>query len=144
LAALIVSVHPSFSGLNYDSTLNLLHENALGRSTIIWREFERPQRTASVILKLSDRRRFAVTSRSHLSLFLVLLRGELKIFLVRDVFNCTFTDFLCNPIRRTDMLLVDNELQHLALSKIVGKVPYKVRRGFATYHFVVGEPVPYL
>jgi hypothetical protein len=41
-------------------------------------------------------------------------------------------------------LLVDNELQHLALSKIVGKVPYKVRRVIATYHFVVGEPVPYL
>ena len=39
---------------------------------------------------------------------------------------------------------VDNELQHLALSKIVGKVPNKAQRGFSTYHFVVGEPVPYL
>jgi hypothetical protein len=81
---------------------------------------------ASVVLKRSERRRFAVTSRIHLSLFLVLLRGELKIFPARDVFNCTFTGFLCNSIRRTDTLLVDNELQHLALSKIVGKVPYKV------------------
>jgi hypothetical protein len=78
-----------------------------------------------------------------LSLFLVLLRGELKIFLVRDVFNCTFAGFLCNPIRRTDTLLVDNELKHLALSKIDGKVPYKVLRGYANYNFVVGEPVPY-
>ena len=85
-----------------------------------------------------------VTSRSHLSLYLLLLLGKLKIFLVRDVFNCTFTGFLCNPIRRTESLSVDYELQHLALSKIVGKVPYKIRRGFATYHFVVGEPVPYL
>ena len=85
-----------------------------------------------------------VTSRNNLSLYLVLILGKLKIFLVRDVFNCTFTGFLCNPISRTDPLSVDNELQHLAMSKIVGKVPYKVRCGFATYHFVVGEPVPYL
>jgi hypothetical protein len=88
----------------------MLHENALGRSTIIWREFEGPQRTASVILKRLDRRRFAVTSHSHFSLFLVLLRGELKIFLVHDVFNCSFTGFLCTPIRRTDTMLVNYEL----------------------------------
>jgi hypothetical protein len=28
----MVSVHPSSSGLSYDSTLNMLHENALGLS----------------------------------------------------------------------------------------------------------------
>jgi hypothetical protein len=103
----------------------MLHENALGRSTIIRREFEGLQRTARVILKQSDRQRSAVTSRNHLSLYLILLRGELKIFLVLDVLNCTFTGFLYHPIRRTDTLSVDNrdELHHLALSNIVGKVP---------------------
>ena len=93
-------------------------------------------------------RRFAVSAKSHLSLYLVLLRGELKIFLVRDVFNSTFTGFLCTPIGRTDTMSVDDELQHLALSKIVGKVPYKIRRGFRTWGArVLGErrgPVPYL
>jgi hypothetical protein len=85
-AALIVSLHPSFSGPSYDSTLNMLHKNALGLSTIDWREFkdiiQSPKRTARVILKRSDMRRFAVSAKSHLSLFLVLLpsRGELKIF----------------------------------------------------------------
>ena len=136
-AELIVSVHPSSSGLIYDSTLNMLHKNALGLSTIVWREFKEriqsPKRTARVILKRSDMRRFAVSAKSHLSLYLVLLRGELKIFLVRDVFNSTFTGFLCTPIGRTDTMSVDDELQHLALSKIVGKVPYNVRRGFATW-----------
>jgi len=131
----------------------MLHENALGLSTIIWREFKEriqsPKRTARVILKRSDMRRFAVSAKSHLSLYLVLLRGELKIFLVRDVFNSTFTGFLCTPIRHTDtMSVVDDELQHLALSKIVGKVPYKIRRGFRTWGArVLGErrgPVPYL
>ena len=47
-------------------------------------------------------------------------------------------------------MLVDDELQHLALSKILGnlKVPYKIRRGFRTWGArVLGErrgPVPYL
>jgi hypothetical protein len=103
--------------------------------------------TARVILKRSDGRRFAVTSRSHLSLYLVLLRGELKIFLVRDVFNRTFTGFLCNPIHRTDTMSIDNELQHLAPSKIVGKVPYKIRRGFRTWRaraLTLTSRVPYL
>ena len=53
-AALIVSLHPSSSGLSYDSTLNMLHKNALGLSTIVWREFKEriqsPKRTARVIL----------------------------------------------------------------------------------------------
>jgi hypothetical protein len=93
-------------------------------------------------------RRFAVSAKSHSSPYLVLLRGELKIFLVRDVFNSTFTGFLCNPIRRTDTMSVDDELQHLALSKIVGKVPYKIRRGLRTWEArVLSErrgPVPYL
>ena len=93
-------------------------------------------------------RRFAVSAKSHLSLYLVLLRGELKIFLVRDVFNSTFTGFLCTPIGRTDTMSVDDELQHLALSRIVGKVPYKIRSGFRTWGArVLGErrgPVPYL
>ena len=130
----------------------MLHENALGLSTIVWREFKEriqsPKRTARVILKRSDMRRFAVSAKSHLSLYLVLLRGELKFFLVRDVFNSTFTGFLCTPIRHTDTMSVDDELQHLALSKIVGKVPYKIRRGFRTWGArVLGErrgPVPYL
>jgi hypothetical protein len=122
----------------------MLHENTLRLSTIVWREFEGQQRMARVILKRSDRRRFAVTSRSHLPFYLVLCLGEIKIFLALNVFNCTFAGFLCNQIRPTDSMSVDNELQHLALSKIVGKVPYKVQCGFATYHFVVGEPVPYL
>jgi hypothetical protein len=78
-------------------------------------------------------RRFAVSAKSHLSLYLVLLRGELNIFLVRDVFNSTFTGFLCTPIGRTDTMSVDDELQYLALSKIVGKVPDKIRRGFRTW-----------
>jgi hypothetical protein len=130
----------------------MLHENALGLSTIVWREFKEriqsPKRTARVILKRSDMRRFAVSSKSRLSLYLVLLRGELKIFLVRDVFNSTFTGFLCTPIRHIDTMSVDDELQHLALSKIVGKVPYKIRRGFGTWGArVLGErrgPVPSL
>ena len=127
----------------------MLHENALGLSRILWRQSDDPQSAAQVILERSDRRKFGVKSRSPLSLYLVLLRGTLKMFLVRDVFNRTFTGFLCNPIRRTESLSVDYELQHLALSKIVGKVPYKVQtqRGLQTrdvYHFVVGEPVPYL
>jgi hypothetical protein len=78
-------------------------------------------------------RRFAVSAKSHLFLYLVLLRGELKNFLVRNVFNSTFTGFLCAPIGRTDTMSVDDELQHLALSKIVGKVPYKIRSGFRTW-----------
>jgi hypothetical protein len=130
----------------------MLHKNALGLSTIVWREFKEiiqsPKRTARVILKRSDMRRFAVSAKSHLSLYLVLLRGELKIFLVRNIFKSTFTGFLCTPIGRTDTMSVDDELQHLALSKIVGKVPYKIRRGFMTWGaHVLGErrgPVPYL
>jgi hypothetical protein len=130
----------------------MLHENALGLSTIVWRDIkERIQstkRTTRVKLKRSDMRKFAVSAKSHLSLYLVLFRGELKVFLVCDVFNSTFTVFLCNLIRRTDTMSVDDELQHLSLSKIVGKVPYKIRRGFRTWGSrVLGErrgPVPYL
>ena len=44
---------------------------------------------------------------------------------------------------------IDNELQHLALSKIVasGKVPYKIRRGFRTWRaraLTLTSRVPYL
>jgi hypothetical protein len=99
-------------------------------------------------LKRSDMRRFAVSAKSHLSLYLVLLRGEPKIFLVSDIFNSIFTGFLCSPIRRTDTMSVDDDLQHLALPKIVGKVPYKIRRGFMIWGArILGErrgPVPYL
>jgi hypothetical protein len=69
-------------------------------------------------LKPSDGLTFTVTSHSHLSLHLLLFQGEFEIFLVCDVFNSTFTSFLCNPIRRTNTMSVDNELQHLTLSKI--------------------------
>ncbi len=79
-AALIASLHtPSSSELNYDSTLHILRENALGLSTIDRREFESPLSTAKVILKRSDGRKFRVTARSPLSLYLVLLRGELNV-----------------------------------------------------------------
>jgi 5-formaminoimidazole-4-carboxamide-1-beta-D-ribofuranosyl 5'-monophosphate synthetase len=112
----------------------MLHENALGLSTIVWREFkeriQNPKRTARVILKRSDMLRFVVSAKSHFSLYLVMLRGELEIFLVSYVFKSTFTGFLRNPIRRTDTMSVNDELQHLALSKIVGKVPDKIRRRF--------------
>jgi hypothetical protein len=65
-AALIASLHtPSSSELNYDSTLHILCENALGLSTIDWREFESPLRTAKVILKRSDGRKFRFTARSQ-------------------------------------------------------------------------------
>jgi hypothetical protein len=113
-------------------------------------ENSKPEENGESNLKRSDMGRFAVSAKSHLSLYLVLLRGELKKFLVRDVFNSTFTgsSFLCNPIRRTDTMSVDDELQHLALSKIVGKVPYKIQRGFRTWGArVLGRrrgPVPYL
>jgi hypothetical protein len=54
----------------------MLHENALGLSTIVWRGFKKriqsPQRMARVILKRSDMRRFVVSAKSHLSLYLVL------------------------------------------------------------------------
>jgi hypothetical protein len=71
----MVSLNPSSSGLSYDSTLNMLHKNALGLSTIVWRELKEriqsPKRTARVILKRSDMRRFAVSAKSNLSLYLV-------------------------------------------------------------------------
>jgi hypothetical protein len=59
----------------------MLHGNALGRFTIIWRESEGAQRKARAIFKRSDRRSFAVTSRgSNLSLYLVLLWASLRFF----------------------------------------------------------------
>jgi hypothetical protein len=76
---LYIQYHPLSSGLNYISALNMLHENALGLSAIVWRELEGQQRTARVTLKQSDRRRLLVATPCHLSLYLVLLRGELKI-----------------------------------------------------------------
>jgi hypothetical protein len=69
----------------------MLYQNALGLSTIVWREFECPKKTARVILKRSDGWTYVVTSRSHLSLYPVLLLGEFEIFLVPNVFNHTFT-----------------------------------------------------
>jgi hypothetical protein len=99
----------------------------MGFPQIVWKEFKGPQRTARVILKKSDRRRFGVTPRSPMSVYLVLLCGELKIILVCDV----FTDFFCNQIGRTeDKMSVDNGLQQqlaLPVSKIVGQVPNKVQ-----------------
>jgi hypothetical protein len=67
------------------------------------------------------------------SMYSVLLRGKLKIFLVCNIFNSTFTVFLCNT------MLVDNKLHHLALSKIVGKVPSMYDTGLQH-----GQPVTYL
>jgi hypothetical protein len=48
LQILIVSVWPPSSDFNYDSTLKMLHENVVGLSTFIWREFQGPQRKARV------------------------------------------------------------------------------------------------
>jgi hypothetical protein len=69
----------------------MVSENAFGPSAIVWRGFGGPQK----------QREFSVTPRSplsELSLYLVLLLGELNLFLVHNVFNRSFTGFLCIPI----------------------------------------------
>ncbi len=128
-------MHPSSSGLSYDSTLNMLHENALRLSTIhdclerIRGENSKPEENGkSNFEAIGHEKICGLRKESLVSLScsrLVLLRGELRTFLVRDVFN-TFTGFLCNPVRHTDTMSVDDELQHFALSKIVGEVPHKI------------------
>jgi hypothetical protein len=141
-----------WSRLLFNSTMSLhmLCKKTSGLFTVIdWKEFEGLSRTARVILKRPDSQKFCFLAHSpfaSLVSWIVLIlysstaSGWAEGFFLTAVPSTEppLGSFATQSVRLSctwDMILVKKELQHLPLSKIVGKVPFQIQCGLATNNF---------